>query len=161
MKPRRRNGYEPIGTAHIGTLLAEALKYPRRIREALGVWPAWEEAVGPEIAAAARPVGLRDGVLTIHVKHAVWHQELHAQRASLLRRVQATAAGAAVRELRLKVAPVAVREAPRAPEREPVASAPIPYEVARAIRAVESPKLRGAIIRAASRWAGLVRGRER
>jgi len=95
------------------------------------------------------------------VKHAVWHQELHAQRASLLRRVQATAAGAAVRELRLKVAPVAVREAPRAPEREPVASAPIPYEVARAIRAVESPKLRGAIIRAASRWAGLVRGRER
>ncbi len=157
--PRRRNNYEPIGTAHIGTLLAEALRDPRRIREALGVWPAWEEAVGPEVAAAARPVALRDGVLTIHVKHAVWMQELHAQRASLLRRVQAVAAGAEVRELRLKVAPAPPREAPRAPAREPVTPGPIPFEVARAIRSVDSPKLRGAIIRAAARWAGLARGR--
>jgi hypothetical protein len=157
--PRRRNNYEPIGTAHIGTLLAEALRDPRRIREALGVWPAWEEAVGPEIAAAARPMALRDGVLTVHVKHAVWLQELHAQRASLLRRVQAVAAGAEVREIRMKVAPDGRPPAPRAPAREPVGPGPIPFEVARAIRTVESPRLRGAIIRAAARWAGLQRDR--
>jgi len=153
--PRRRHDYEPIGTAHIGTLLAEALRDPRRVREALGVWPAWEQAVGPEVAAAARPVSLRNGVLTVHVKHAVWLQELHAQRASLLRRVQATSAGAEVRELRLKLAPAPVCDMPSASRREPVAPGPIPFEVARAIRAVDAPRLRGAIIRAAARWAGL------
>lgn len=158
--PRRRQNYEPIGTAHIATLLAEALRDPRRIREALGVWPAWEEAVGPEIAAAAQPVALRDGVLTLHVKHPVWLQELHAQRQQLLRRVQHHAAGQAVRELRFKVGAMPrVMSAPE-PPREPVRPAPIPYEVTRALRAVTSPQLRGALIRVASRWAGLQRERD-
>ncbi|MFO0651979.1 MAG: DUF721 domain-containing protein [Polyangiales bacterium] len=156
---RRRNNYEPIGTAHIGTLLAEALRDPRRIREALGVWPAWEEAVGPEIAAAARPVALRDGVLTLHVKHPVWLQELHQQRHQLLRRVQRHPAGAAVKELRFKVGAMPRVAEPAAPPPDPVRPGPIPYEVTRAIRAVDSPQLRGALIRVASRWAGLQRDR--
>lgn len=157
---RRRTNYEAIGTAHIGTLLAEALRDPRRIREALGVWPAWEEAVGSEIAAAAQPVSLRDGVLTLHVKHPVWLQELHAQRQQLLRRVQAHAAGRAVTELRFKVGTMPRRTETVAATRQPVRAAPIPFEVARAIKAVESPQLRGALIRVAARWAGLQRERE-
>lgn len=156
---RRRDNYEPIGTAHIGTLLAEALRDPRRIREALGVWPAWEEAVGPEIAAAAQPVALRDGMLTLHVKHPVWLQELHSQRHQLLRRVQRHPAGQAVRELRFKVGALPRGAQPQTPAAEPVRPAPIPYEVTRAIRSVESPQLRGALIRVASRWAGLQRER--
>lgn len=156
---RRKVDYESIGTAHIGTLLAEAIRDPHRIRAALGVWPAWEEAVGPEIAAAARPVALRDGVLTVHVRHAVWVQELHAQRQSLLRRIQRLPAGAAVRELRFKVGALPVENPAARPTLQPVQPAPIPYEVTRAIRAVESSKLRGAIIRVASRWAGLIRQR--
>lgn len=161
MRPRRRAHYEPIGTAHIATLLAEALRDPARVREALGVWPAWEEAVGPQIAAAAKPVSLRDGVLTVHVRTSVWMQELSAQRESLLKRVQRVAAGSLVRELRLKVAPR--REAApkvEAPKLE-VKTAPIPYDLARAIRTVQAPELRGAIIRVASKWAGLQRARGR
>lgn len=157
--PRRRDNYEPIGTAHIGTLLAEALRDPRRIREALGVWPAWEEAVGPEIAAATQPVALRDGTLTVHVRHPVWLQELHAQRALLLGRVQRLPAGASVRELRFKVGALPKRADDATVRRNPVPQAPIPYELARTIRAVESPKLRGAILRMASRWAGLAHHR--
>src|SRR4051812_20425693 len=123
---RRKVDYESIGTAHIGTLLAEAIRDPNRIRAALGVWPAWEEAVGPEIAAAARPVALRDGVLTVHVRHAVWVQELHAQRQSLLRRVQRLAAGAVVHDLRFRVGALPVEsEGPRAAP-PPVQPAPIP-----------------------------------
>lgn len=160
MARRRKNDYEPIGVAHVGTLLAEALRDPAKIRAALGVWPAWEQAVGPEVAAAARPVSLREGVLMVHVKHSVWLQELQQQKDALLRRVQALPGGASVRELRLRVAP---REQLQefVPERPaPVSPAPIPYEIARIIRTVPDSALRGAMIRVAARWAGLIRSRE-
>ncbi len=160
VKARRSKVYEPIGVAHVGTLLAEALRDPRRIREALGIWPAWEDAVGPQIAAATRPMFLRDGVLTVHVKHAVWLQELHQMRQSLLLRVRRVPAGGSVRDLRFRVGPVPVDTRITARKPTPVRPAPIPYEVARCIRAVASPVLRGALIRMASRWAGLVRQRE-
>lgn len=158
---RRSRKYEPIGTAHVGVLLAEALHDPNRIRAALGVWPAWEQAVGPQIAAATRPVSLRDGVLTVHVKHAVWLQELHQQQQVLLRRVRKVAAGDAVKALRFKVGVLPPGPAPWSPEKvDPVPQAPIPYEVARQIRAIPSPTLRGAMIRVAARWAGLQRERD-
>ncbi|MBL8602804.1 MAG: DUF721 domain-containing protein [Myxococcales bacterium] len=158
---RRSKQYEPIGVAHIGTLLAEAIRDPARIRAALGVWPAWEEAVGPQVAQAARPVSLRTGVLTVHVKNTVWMQELYQQRQSLLRKVQALPAGSAVHELRFRVAPVpTVEQLSGAEPREPVRPAPIPYEVAKQIRTVPNPALRGVMLRVASRWAGLVRARE-
>ncbi len=161
VKARRHKNYESIGTAHIGTLLAEAIRDPRRVREALGVWPAWEEAVGPQIAAATRPVSMRDGVLTVHVKHAVWLQELHQMRQGLLRRVRRVAAGGVVRDLRFKVGKLPLPSELSPPsKRPPIPVAPIPYEVARAIRGVQSPGLRGAMIRVAARWAGLLRQRE-
>ena len=36
----------------------------------------WEGAVGPAIAASARPTAERDGVLTVKCEAAVWAQEL-------------------------------------------------------------------------------------
>src|SRR5258707_1394399 len=111
---RRPASYEPIGLTHIGTMLAEALGSAERIREALGVWPAWEQAVGPQIAAAARPVALRKGVLTIHVRHSVWLQELTAMRETLLRRIRAVSSAAVVRDLRIKVGPLPPSTAARA-----------------------------------------------
>lgn len=159
-RKRRSKDYEPLGVAHVGTLLAEALRDPARIREALGVWPAWEDAVGPQVAAAARPVSLRNGVLLVYVRNPVWLQELHSQREVLLRRVQRVAAGAAVRELRLKVGAVPEREeALAAQRRPPIKGAPIPHEVTRSIREVQSAPLRAVLIRVASRWAGLARDR--
>ncbi len=159
-RTRRSNSYEPLGVAHIGTLLAEALRDPRRIREALGVWPAWEEAVGPQVAAAAKPVSLRGGVLLVYVRNPVWLQELHLQREVLLRRVQRLPAGHSVRELRLKVGALPDRqESTATQQRQPVKGAPIPHEVARSIREVQSARLRAVLIRVASRWAGLARER--
>jgi hypothetical protein len=153
---RRRRGYEPIGVAHIGTLLAEAIGDEDRVREALGVWPAWEEAVGPQIARASRPVSLRHGVLTVHVRHAVWLQELTAMQTTLLRQVRRVAAGNVVRELRFRVAPFTAAERPEVRTATIVpAPSTIPYAVARAIRTVGSPRLRGVMLRVAARWAAL------
>mgnify|MGYP001159257494 CR=1 FL=1 len=156
--PRRRKDYEPIGVAHIGTLLAEAIRDPQRIRAALGVWPAWEEAVGPQVAQAARPLSLRNGVLTVAVNNSVWLQELHQQRDVLLERVRRLPAGGAVQGLRFRVGTIpAAEEHPLLAGRHPVSPAPIPFTVARQIRGIESPALRGVLLRVASRWAGLAR----
>ena len=158
MKLRRKDSYEPLGTAHIGTLLAEAIRDPARVRQALGVWPAWEEAVGPEIAVATQPVSLRAGVLTVWVRNTTWLQELHAQRQQLLARVRRVAAGAEVTELRFKQGPRGAMPERVAPARAVVVRpAPVPYELTLAIRAVPSPALRGVLIKVASRWAGLAR----
>lgn len=160
---RRRRGYESIGIAHIGTLLAEAIGDAERVREALGVWPAWEQAVGPNVASAARPVALRAGTLVVHVKHAVWMQELTAMRETLLRQIRRVAGGAIVRDLRFRVAPLPAALA-RPRELLPPAPPPratIPYEVARAIRTVASPRLRGVMLRVAARWSALLGVEER
>jgi hypothetical protein len=156
---RRNRSYEPIGVAHVGTLLAEALGDRALVRRALGVWPAWEQAVGPQVARRARPVAMRDGVLYVNVAHPVWMQELTPMKEALLLRVQKLAGAAVVKQLRLRVGPLPkveeareVREAPK-PERR----AAIPYELARTIRGVPSSGLRSVLLRVASKWATMPR----
>ncbi|MDP3276792.1 MAG: DUF721 domain-containing protein [Deltaproteobacteria bacterium] len=152
---RRNKHYESIGVAHIGTLLAESIGDKAMVRQALGVWPAWEQAVGPQVARCARPVALRDGVLVVHVAHPVWLQELTPIRAILLAKVQKLAGAAVVRELRLKVGILPRAEQARAVVEAPKAElrAPIPYELARCIRAVPSSGLRSVLLRVAAKWA--------
>lgn len=156
---RRSRHYEPIGVTHVGTLLAEALGDRVLVRKALGVWPAWEQAVGPQVARRARPVAMRDGVLYVNVAHPVWLQELQPMREALLHRIQKLAGATVVKELRLKVGPLpkldearAVAEPPKPEQR-----APIPYELARTIRTVPASGLRSVLLRVASKWASLPR----
>lgn len=47
----------------------------------------WEGAVGGVIAAAARPIAERDGVLTVQCEAAVWAQELDLMGPELLARL--------------------------------------------------------------------------
>ncbi|MFM8412069.1 MAG: DciA family protein [Alphaproteobacteria bacterium] len=44
--------------------------------DAFRVAEAWEEAVGPTVAARARPAGLERGELLVAAPDAVWRQEL-------------------------------------------------------------------------------------
>ncbi len=155
---RRRAKYEPIGLAHIGTLLAEAIGNDERVRQALGVWPAWEQAVGSQIAAAARPISLREGLLVVHVKNNVWLHELVAMREDLLRRVRKHAPPKLVQDIRFRVGALPERVEVHAAAKHPsVPRAPIPYEMAQTIRRIESPRLRAVMLRVASRWAAIAR----
>ena len=63
---------------------------------------AWERAVGPAIAAAARPTAERDGVLTVSCDAAVWAQELDLMACELIARLNATLGGERIRELRCR-----------------------------------------------------------
>ncbi|HTU79459.1 MAG TPA: DUF721 domain-containing protein [Solirubrobacteraceae bacterium] len=64
----------------------------------------WDRAAGPAIAAAARPTGERDGVLTVSCEAAVWAQELDLMSAELIARLNGALGAERVRELRCRVA---------------------------------------------------------
>jgi predicted nucleic acid-binding Zn ribbon protein len=73
---------------------------PRPLRDSLarfrtplsGVLERWGEVVGPDIAAHARPVAVRDGTLVVEADDPTWASQLKWLGADLLRRL-AEAAG--------------------------------------------------------------------
>ena len=80
-----------------------AEREPRRVADSLGqiaagigaprpdlltaVFTRWEELVGPDVAAHATPIRVRDGVLTVIVDHPAWATSLRLFTADLLRRI--------------------------------------------------------------------------
>lgn len=62
----------------------------------------WEDAVGPQIAASARPTAERDGVVTVTCTAAVWAQELDLMAGALIPRLNAALGDDRVRELRCR-----------------------------------------------------------
>lgn len=63
----------------------------------------WAEAMGPMVAAEARPVGERGGVVTVACSAAVWAQELDLLSATLIERLNAHLSGGRVTRLRCAV----------------------------------------------------------
>lgn len=62
----------------------------------------WEAAAGSAIAAAARPVAERDGVLTVLCEASVWAQELGLMAGEIVPRLNAALGSELVRELRCR-----------------------------------------------------------
>jgi predicted nucleic acid-binding Zn ribbon protein len=65
----------------------------------------WDELVGPDIADHARPLSLRDGVLTVQVDHPAWATQLRYLSPDLLRRLREATGSEDLRELKLRVRP--------------------------------------------------------
>jgi predicted nucleic acid-binding Zn ribbon protein len=64
----------------------------------------WERAAGAVIAAEARPLAEREGVLTIGCSASVWAQELDLMAADLVARLNAELGEEAIRRLRFVTA---------------------------------------------------------
>lgn len=62
----------------------------------------WERAVGPAIAAAARPVAEREGIVTIVCEASVWAHELELMAVELVPRLNDELGSPTVRELRCR-----------------------------------------------------------
>jgi predicted nucleic acid-binding Zn ribbon protein len=62
----------------------------------------WPQAAGPAIAAAARPVAERDGVLTVACEAAVWAAELELLAGEVIPRLNELLGADVVRELRCR-----------------------------------------------------------
>ncbi len=68
------------------------------------VQAAWEQAAGPAVAAAARPTGERDGVLTVTCDASVWAHELELMSVVLLALLNDALGDYALHELRCRTA---------------------------------------------------------
>lgn len=99
--PRRPKGaLRPVG-ALLPELIQElGLAARRGDAEVLSLWP---QLVGPAIAKAARPLGLRDGVLELGVVGAAWAAELKLLEGPLLAKLAARVGPGRVRALKTKV----------------------------------------------------------
>jgi predicted nucleic acid-binding Zn ribbon protein len=67
------------------------------------VFARWAQVVGPSVAAHARPVTLRDGVLVVAVDQPAWATQINYLRADLLRRLEDAAGPGVVREVEVRV----------------------------------------------------------
>jgi predicted nucleic acid-binding Zn ribbon protein len=94
----RRRAPRPAGTALRSALWQVAPKTPLAALQA--VWP---ELVGERIAAVARPVSERTGVVTVDCSDSVWAQELDLMQAQLLERLRERLGERAPQSLRFRV----------------------------------------------------------
>lgn len=62
----------------------------------------WEQVAGPAVAAAATPMGERDGIVTVGCQDAVWAQELSLMAPSVIPRLNAALGDGAITELRCR-----------------------------------------------------------
>lgn len=100
-KPKGKNA----GPRPIGQLLTElTAKYGWGQKRRDGdLREAWSQAVGPDIAALTRVVGIRGGKLEVIVASSVWIQELTFQRDQILGNLRKSPSGAKIRDLRFRV----------------------------------------------------------
>ena len=96
----RRLAPRPVSTA-VGALAAE-LEPATPLAVVQRLWP---QVVGDQIAAEARPVRERGGVVTVGCAAAVWAQELDLMAGDLVERLNAAAGRAVVRSLRCVATP--------------------------------------------------------
>ena len=74
-------------------------------RSLAGVFAAWDEAVGPQIAAHARPASLNDGRLVVDVDQPTWATQLRYLESDLLARLRDVAGADEVTSIELRVRP--------------------------------------------------------
>jgi predicted nucleic acid-binding Zn ribbon protein len=67
------------------------------------VFAHWDEVVGTQTAAHARPVSLRDGILVVAVDQPAWATQLRLLAGSLLARLSEVAGPDAVRSIEVRV----------------------------------------------------------
>jgi hypothetical protein len=98
--PRRRGQPTAVGDV-VGKVLGDlGLDGVARAHQ-IGV--IWEEAVGSQVAAHCRPLGLRGEVLELQVDSPVWSQQLQLRKPELLAALERALGAEAPRELRFQV----------------------------------------------------------
>jgi predicted nucleic acid-binding Zn ribbon protein len=92
---------QPVAVSGLLDEIFQGKPLEKRLREGR-IWMVWDSAVGTQIAAKARPVNFRDGVLTVMVSNAPWMQQLSFLKKGLIEKVNAALGEDLVREIFLK-----------------------------------------------------------
>ncbi len=109
---KRRKKSQPIAVAGLLGEIFQGKPLEKRLREGR-IWQVWDAAVGRQIAAQARPVNFRDGILTVIVANAPWMQQLNFLKKGMVDKVNRALGEELVREIYLKAG------RPEAPGTEP------------------------------------------
>lgn len=85
----------------LGVVLEQSLKrfdLSSRLNE-YGVWPIWNEVVGPTVARNAQPEKIRNGTLFVKVTSAVWMQQLQYMKDIILEKLNQRLGTEAVKKI--------------------------------------------------------------
>jgi len=88
----------------VGSLLKELLKQPGLGEQITRhqAWLVWDKLVGEQIAARARPLRLRKGVLEVQVDHPVWMQQLQLMKPQILEKISTKIPNAGITDIYLR-----------------------------------------------------------
>jgi predicted nucleic acid-binding Zn ribbon protein len=99
---------QPLGSAITRLLAERGWQQQAAVGSAFG---RWEQIVGPELAAHARPDGFTDGELVVIADSTAWATQLRLLAATLVRRLNAELGDGTVRRVKVR--------GPAAPARPP------------------------------------------
>jgi len=88
----------------VGSLLKQLLGQPG-LGEQLTrhqAWLIWDQLVGKQIAAHARPLKLRKGILEVQVDHPVWMQQLQLLKPQIMQKITAQIPNAGITDIYLR-----------------------------------------------------------
>jgi predicted nucleic acid-binding Zn ribbon protein len=89
----------------LGTVIENVLSQHRQSndRALLEVWDVWAQAVGPAIAANARPAAFKGDLLLVHVRSSSWLHHMHFMEKEMIAKINAILGDHRVREIKLKI----------------------------------------------------------
>jgi hypothetical protein len=148
--------------ASASSLLSDLLKQ-RGIAERMEdyrAWQVWDQVVGPQIAARARPLRLRDGVLEIRVDQPVWMQQLQLMKPQILSRLAQRLGRETIRDIYLRRGRIEPGPPPPAPAPPlPMLNEEEKAAVDAAVGQVTDPELRQNLLALFTRQARLDKSR--
>lgn len=160
-RPRLRQAI-PAGELVLAFLQQQGLE--GKIEE-YRAWQVWDQAVGPQIAARARPVRIREGVLEVRVEQATWMQQLQLLKPKILVKVNEALGKPVIRDIFWRRGTLdkttAVIEPPRPDWRSVTLSAAEEGEIQQTAAPFTDPELRHAFERLLSRQKRLEKAQQK
>jgi predicted nucleic acid-binding Zn ribbon protein len=101
MAEKRARMKRPAPVADLMTAIFRGKPAEKRLEEGK-IWLVWDTVVGEQIAAKARPVCFRDGVLTVAVANSPWMQQLTFLKKGILEKLNERLGRELVRDIYLK-----------------------------------------------------------
>jgi predicted nucleic acid-binding Zn ribbon protein len=114
MTRKRKRMFSPVAVSSLLGQIFRGKPLEKRLNEGK-IWLIWDSVVGRQIAAQARPVNFRDGILTVIVGNAPWMQQLNFMKKGIIEKINGTLGEELVKEIFLK-----------AGRPEPLAREPLP-----------------------------------
>ena len=89
----------------IGDVLDKVVQQhrPNTHQALVRLWELWDAAVGPEIAANARPAAFKGDLLLLHVSNSTWLHHLRFLENEMIQKVNQALGGEFVKRIKMKI----------------------------------------------------------